>query len=331
VIVNEPFWTATARHADIVFPTTTPIEREDFAWGREELCGTPMHRVLDPFAESRDDYCVFAGLAERLGFGERFTQGRSSREWVEHLWRVTVERGAEVGIELPDFETFWRNGLLQLDPSAVPEKEFTLERFRADPNGAPLNTPSGKVEIFSATLASFELDDCSGHPVWRDKQEFIGSARSDTYPLALNSNQPPTRLHSQYDFGRTSRGAKIEGREPIRINPMDARARNITGGDIVRVFNDRGATLAAAVISDRVRPGVVVLPTGAWYDPQEPAQPGSLDVHGNPNVLTRDVGTSTLAQGTSAHSCLVDVERFDQPLPEVKVFSQPPMADRDSK
>jgi len=328
IIVNEPFWTATARHADIVFPTTTTLEREDFAWGREELCGTPMHRVLDPFAESRDDYAVFSGLAGRLGFSERFTQGRSPREWIEHLWQVTVERGAQAGIELPDFAAFWQNGLLQLDPSLVPEKEFTLEKFRADPSGAPLHTPSGKVEIFSETLASFDLSDCRGHPMWQDKQEFVGSERSATYPLALNSQQPSTRLHSQYDFGGVSRDAKIKRREPIRINPADAQIRNITQGDIVRVFNDRGASLAAATITDRVRPGVVVLPTGAWYDPQDPAQPGSLDVHGNPNVLTRDVGTSTLAQGTSAHSCLVEVERYDEPLPEVKVFSQPPMVDR---
>jgi biotin/methionine sulfoxide reductase len=78
-----------------------------------------------------------------------------------------------------------------------------------------------------------------------------------------------------------------------------------------------------------VRPGVVVLPTGAWYDPSDPAAPGSLDAHGNPNVLTRDVGTSTLAQGTSAHSCLVEVERYEEPLPEVKAFCQPPMATAD--
>jgi biotin/methionine sulfoxide reductase len=71
-----------------------------------------------------------------------------------------------------------------------------------------------------------------------------------------------------------------------------------------------------------------VLPTGAWYDPAEPAKPGSLDVHGNPNVLTRDLGTSTLAQGTSAHSCLVEVERYAGPLPDLRVFRQPPMTTR---
>ncbi len=329
IIVNDPFWTATARHADIVFPATTPLEREDFAWGTSELSAAPMHQVLEPFEESRDDYAIFAGLAERLGFAARFTEDRTPREWIEHLWKVTLQRAAEASIDLPDFDTFWHGGVLNLDPSTVPAHAFTLEKFRANPKASPLPTPSGKVEIFSETIASFGLKDCLGHPAWFDKQEFLGSALSKTYPLALNSNQPVTRLHSQYDFGETSRKAKINGREAIRIHPADAKARNINDGAIVRVFNDRGATLAAAVITDRVRPGVVVLPTGAWYDPNDSAEPKSLDVHGNPNVLTPDIGTSTLAQGTSAHSCLVEVERYDQPLPEVKVFRQPPMAERE--
>jgi biotin/methionine sulfoxide reductase len=242
---------------------------------------------------------------------------------------VTVQRAAEADIDLPDFQTFWQGGVFRLDPEKVPARTFTLERFRADPEGAPLATPSGKVENFSERIASFDLGDCKGHPMWFDKEEFIGSARSARFPLALNSNQPVTRLHSQYDFGKTSRDAKIDGREAIRIHPRDAEARGIADGDIVRMFNDRGATLAGALVTDRARPGVVVLPTGTWYDPADPAEPGSLDVHGNPNVLTRDVGTSTLAQGTSAHSCLVDVERYEGPLPDVKAFRQPPMTTAD--
>ncbi len=324
IIVNDPFWTATARHADIVFPATTALEREDFAWGRAELHASPMHKAIEPFEQSRDDYAIYSALAERLGFAGRFTEERTPRAWIEHLWAVSRERAKEFSIDLPDFESFWEGGVFSLDEADVPRRQFTLEKFRGDPAAAPLDTPSGKVEIFSETLASFDLADCGGHPRWQDKQEFIGSDRSAIYPLALNSNQPNTRLHSQYDFGETSLSAKISGREPIRINPEDAEARGVGDGDIVRVFNDRGATLAAAVITDRVRPGVVVLPTGAWYDPDDPAEPGSLDVHGNPNILTRDVGTSTLAQGTSAHSCLVELERYEGPLPEVKVFRQPP-------
>ncbi len=327
VIVNEPVWTSTARLADIVFPTTTALEREDFACGTAEASFAPMHQTLQPYAEARDDYAIFTDLAERLGFAERFTENRSARQWVEHLWDTTRASAAEAGQALPDFETFWAGGVHRMDRSAFAPREFTLERFRADPEGAPLRTPSGRVEIFSETIAGFGLSDVGGHARWNDKQEFIGSERSKTYPLALNSNQPVTRLHSQYDFGRTSTASKIKGREAIRIHPDDAAARAISDGDIVKVFNDRGACLAGAVITDSVRPGVVVLPTGAWLDPIDPTEDRPLEVHGNPNVLTRDLGTSTLAQGTSAHSCLVQMERFDEALPPIKVFSPPPFAD----
>ncbi len=109
----------------------------------------------------------------------------------------------------------------------------------------------------------------------------------------------------------------------VRIHAVDAANRGISDGDVVRLFNDRGACLAAAQISDDVRRDVVELPTGAWFDPQDPNAEASLDVHGNPNVLTRDAGTSKLAQGPTAHSCLINIERFDDPLPPIKVFSQP--------
>jgi biotin/methionine sulfoxide reductase len=323
-------WTATARHADIVFPSTTSLEREDFAWGTSELCATPMHQALAPYEAARDDYAVFSGLAARLGIEASFTEGKTPPQWPEEIWATTVDRAAATGVELPGFQVFWGGGPYTPPLESVPEIEFNLEKFHADPKGAALPTPSGKVEIFSTTLESFALNDCRGYPAWHPKEEFIGSERSKTYPLALNSNQPVGKLHSQYDFGRTSRNAKVKGRERAHMNPTDAQTRGIADGDIVRVFNDRGATLAAALITDRVRPGVVVLPTGAWYDPLDPAEPLSLDVHGNPNVLTRDVGTSTLSQGTSAHSALVDVERFDQPLPPIKAFELPPMAERSS-
>ena len=121
----------------------------------------------------------------------------------------------------------------------------------------------------------------------------------------MMSNQPRTRLHSQYDHGRTSRARKIQERERARLNMYEARARGLVDGDVIRVYNDRGACLAAAELFDGIRPGVIELPTGAWFDPSEGDE--ALEVHGNPNVLTRDIGTSKLAQGPTAHSCLVDI------------------------
>jgi biotin/methionine sulfoxide reductase len=109
----------------------------------------------------------------------------------------------------------------------------------------------------------------------------------------------------------------------MRINPEDAARRGIRDGDVVRVFNDRGAILAGAVLREDLRPGVIQISTGAWYDPQEPGVVGSLDKHGNPNVLTLDKGTSRLAQGSSAQSTLVEVERYIGEPPEVTAFKPP--------
>ncbi len=110
------------------------------------------------------------------------------------------------------------------------------------------------------------------------------------------------------------------------MNPADAAKRGISDGDVVRVYNDRGACLAGVALDDGVMPGVVQLATGAWYDPDAPDQPDSLDRHGNPNVLTADRGTSRLAQGPSAHTCLVEVAPANGAVPSVRAFDPPDFA-----
>jgi len=130
-------------------------------------------------------------------------------------------------------------------------------------------------------------------------------------------------LHSQLDPGPHCRAAKIKEREPITLHPDDARKRNIRSGDIVKVFNKRGACLAAAAIDDEVRQGVVQMSTGAWFDPVQPGEAGSICKHGNPNILTIDKGTSKLAQGPIAHSCLVEVEKYFGPDLRVTAFDAP--------
>ena len=186
----------------------------------------------------------------------------------------------------------------------------------------PASTVSGRIEIFSPTVAGFGYDDCPGHPTWLEPAEWIG-AENNRYPLHLVSNQPSTKLHSQLDHGCHSRAAKVKDREPITVHPDDARARGLLSGDIVRVFNDRGACLAGVVVDDNITQGVVQMSTGAWYDPLEPGVPGSLCKHGNPNVLTLDKGTSKLAQGPIAHTCLVELEKFDGDPPPVTAFDPP--------
>ena len=126
-----------------------------------------------------------------------------------------------------------------------------------------------------------------------------------------------------------SRATKLHDREPITINSRDAAARNIRDGDVVKVFNQRGAMLAGAIVSDNVRSGVAQIATGAWYDPVDAGEIGSLDKHGNPNVLTPDVGTSRLAQGCAAQTTWVQIERWEQALPPVTAFDPPKFVRRD--
>ncbi|MPZ51223.1 MAG: molybdopterin-dependent oxidoreductase [Acidimicrobiia bacterium] len=324
VVVHEQWWNPLARHADVVFPVATTLERADIGWGRGDYTVSAMQRAATPPDGVTTDFEIFSALAAALGVEEQFTEGRTADEWVRHLYDRSRTVAAETGFELPPFEEFWEAGQVHFTPEPAPPSAYEL--LREDPAAHPIRTPSGRLEIYSETIAGFGYDDCPPHPTWMEPAEWLGSPLAERFPLHLCSGQPVTRLHSQYDNGGYSRSRKIRGREPITISLADAETRGISDGDVVRVFNDRGVCLAGAVVTDAISPGVVSLSTGAWYDPLDPATPGSLDVHGNPNVLTLDIGTSKLAQGTSAHTCLVDVERYDGELPPINAFSPPEFA-----
>ena len=321
IIVNEAWWNPMARHADVVLPCTSPLERNDVAGSPRDGYLFASRRVVEPWREARDDFAIFRGIARELGVESEYTEGRGVDEWLRHLYDVTRRHVLEQAVEMPPYEEFLARGVFRLTD---PERPVVmLEAFRIDPDAHPLATPSGRIEIFSERIEGFGYDDCRGHPRWYEPCERLGGAGADRHPLHLVSNQPVTRLHSQLDNGRHSRGAKLDGREPLMLHPADAQARGIEAGDPVRVFNDRGACLATAVVGEGIRRGVVQLPTGAWYDPETPGVPGALCKHGNPNVLTVDRGTSKLAQGPIALTCLVEVECFEGDPPPVTAFEPP--------
>ncbi|NHP12904.1 molybdopterin guanine dinucleotide-containing S/N-oxide reductase [Rhodococcus sp. IC4_135] len=325
IVVHDPYWTPMARSADIVVPSTTSLERNDLSCTRNDPLLVAMQQVVPPFANSRDDYDTFADLASALGFGEQFTEGRSSQEWIEHLydqWRPFVDAD---GGNTPTFEDFWSDGHYRM---RTEDNLVLFGDFREDPEKYPLSTPSGKIEIFSETIESFGYADCAGHPRWYEPDEWLGGPRALQYPLHLIANQPKTRLHSQLDHGAVSQASKVKGREPIRMHPDAAAARGVSAGEVVRVFNDRGACLAGVIVDSDLRSDVVQLSTGAWYDPLDPADPDSLCVHGNPNVLTPDIGTSSLSHGCTGQHVLVQIEKFEGVLPPVKAFDPPVLGSR---
>jgi len=325
VIVHEPYWTPMAKHADLVFPATTSLERNDIGSGRADARIVAMQAALEPVGGARSDHEIFAALAARFGVRDDFTEGRDERAWLEHLYERVRKALGDAGVSTPDFADFWARGSLEVPDS---ESERVLfDSFRDDPVANPLKTPSGKIELFSDKIARFGYDDCQGHAAWLECDEWLGSKRAKQFPLALVANNPATRLHGQLDLGAYSQASKVRGREPVRIHPSDAAARGIAEGEIVRLWNDRGSCLAGAVLSTDVRPGVVQLSTGAWFDPDDPHAERAMCVHGNPNLLTRDVGTSRLAQGCSGQHALVELERFAGVAPPVRAF-EPPRIER---
>ncbi len=324
VIVNEPWWTPTAKLADIVLPATTTLERNDIGHSSRDRFLVAMKQIVTPQFQSKNDFDIFRGLAARLGIEAAFTEDRDEDAWLRHLYDQAREGAGPLANRMPDFDAFWEQGILELD---APEKPHVVyEAFRADPAANPLPTPSGKFEIFSEEIAGFGYDDCPGHPVWREPAEWLGGKTAKTWPLHLISNQPKHKLHSQLDFVGPSRAAKQDGREPVFLSPGDAQSRGIATGDLVRLFNGRGETLATAVVSDEVRDGVVQLPTGAWFDPADWAGSSSLERHGNPNVLTLDKGTSKLGQGPISHTTLVEAEKFEGEAEASRPFDLPELA-----
>ncbi|MBX5050067.1 molybdopterin guanine dinucleotide-containing S/N-oxide reductase [Rhizobium lentis] len=318
IIVHEAAWTSSARHADIVLPATTTLERDDIGAADRDPLMIAMKKLIEPVGEARDDYEIFSGIARRLGTFEEFTENRTSREWLALLFETTRKALAAGGHHAPDFETFWEKGELRLPLKA--DDGGPARAFRDDPVRSPLQTPSGKIEIFSQTIESFGYDDCRGHPQWYPARTEAGADQD--HPFHLICNQPHSRLHSQLDYGDFSRSTKIKGREPVRINPADAAERGIADGDIVRLFNSRGSCLAAAVMSEDVRSGVLQLATGAWFEPDDPAADRAMCIHGNPNILTRDIGTSQLAQASTGQLTRVQIERFDGEPPPVRIFEE---------
>ena len=307
IVVHEAFWTSTACHADVVLPSTITLERNDIGGISSDNFLTAMQQAIEPFAGAKDDYEILGALARRLGVEDAFTEGRTSDDWIRYMYGDLRSKLQAEGHEAPDFESFWAAGELELPV----REDHTLARFRENPQSAPLKTPSGKLEIFSERIASFAYDDCRGHPVWIPPDEWPGASKARFFPLQLVANQPRGRLHSQLDFGAFSQETKIDGREVMRIHPSDALERGIEDHDVVKVFNERGAFLAAACVTSDVRRGVVQVSTGAWYDPIPlPDEPEGVCVNGNPNAVTNDVGTSQLAQGCTGQLSLVQVSKF---------------------
>ena len=296
IIVHEPWWTATAKRADIVLPATTQFEREDIGWAKGDPYLFHMPQMIKPVGNAKDDYDIFHLLAKHMGCFEAFSDKKSSEQWIAKIYQDFAKNARADDVAVPTWEELKAQNFVRLSIDTEEFDNVPFEAFRKNPNGNPLATPSGKIEIHSLTIAGFEYDDVPGHPV------FHPPSKDHEYPLVLTSPQPGNKLHSQLQ-------SAIEDHQyfnTVRMHPKDAISRQLQDQDQVIVCNANGSCLAQVLISGEIKQGVVSMVTGSWYAPT----PDGVDISGNPNVLTKDCGTSRLGQGAAAHNVGVEVKKF---------------------
>ena len=326
VITMEPYWTSGAKLSDIVLPAAIEPERNDIE--QSNATGEyifAIKQAVQPMGESRSDFEICKGICKRWGMEEVFTEGKTEMEWIKEIFADAMDQAKALGYDnLPTFDEFWERGYVKFDKKDEEKKYYTrFANFRENPNKFRLGTPSGKIEIYSPVIAKMKYDDCLGHPAWFEPTEWLGDKeKTKKYPLALNTPHSRFRLHSQLDNSIVRNYSKINGREPIFISQSAAKKRDIVTGDVVRVFNDRGEILCGAVVSDKTQDDVVIVCEGAWYDPEVYGKK-SLCQHGCVNVLTKDKGTSKLAQSNIAHTNLVQVEKYKGAIRPIRAFSKP--------
>jgi len=286
MVVHEHFITPTARYADIVLPATTFWERNDMhtPWNGGGHYVIFMKQAIPPVGECRNDLDICTDLARRLGLAG-YNDKASDIEWLREL---------TAGTEIDDFEAFRTHGLARLP---APADAVAFSASVRDAEAHPWQTPSGKIELYSTTIAAdpdlYGLGAIPAIPTW------IPACPPDPrHPLMLISPKSRARTHSIHDNQEILSRAD---RQDVWLHPEDAAARGIADGQRVRVFNERGSTLLPAKVTDRIAPGVVAMKEGAWFIPDDDGR----DSHGSVNVLTDDAASPGAA--TTYNTCLVEI------------------------
>ena len=344
-VVNQDCWWCTeTKFADIILPACTNLERNDISeWASAggysvHGAGACNHRVIvyqqkcvEPVGESKSDYQIFCELAERLGVKEEFTEGNTEEDWIKIMFDssdlpkyISFEEFKEKGYYIvPQLENYkptpslrWFYEGRECDTPDLGNAKRNTEK------GKELGTYSGKLEFVSQSLLKHTPDDDERPPLvhyipsWEGHQSDLAKK----YPLQLISPHPRYSFHTQHDShvpwlsDIPSHRIWKDGYDyqVVRIHPTDAATRGIQNNDIVKLYNDRGAVLLIARISERIRPGVVHSCEGsAKYDPLEPGKAGSIDRGGCINVLTPSRMLSKNVPGMAPNSCLVEVSKWE--------------------
>jgi len=320
ILAQHPWLENDCLFADIILPVSTKFEQQDIgtdAHNGQYYCEYHEEKCIEPVGESKSDYEIVSLIAARFGLKEKYTGGKSVEEWE----RLNFENSGIQG--MIGYEEFKKKGYFVVPTSPDWQKyPAGLKEFYDDPGNHRLNTPSGKIEFCSQNLEKYFPDDRERPPVphWIEKgeshDERLSSPRAEKYPLLVVSNHGRWRVHANHDdisWTREIQTCKVKGPdgylyEPLWINPADAAARGISNGDIVRIFNERGAVLGGAYVTQRLMAGAVYMDHGARYDP---VIPGELDRGGAINTITPHNTTSVKATGMVVSSFLVEVERVN--------------------
>ena len=307
IVVVDTFMTASARYADILLPDLLPVEQPSLAandWAGDAGYVLMNSRYLPAKGERRTLYWMLSRIAERLGIAEEFTEGRSEEEWR----RAIYEQARVADPELPAYDDLLEQGVYRrANPEGV---HIAFAGFRADPLGCPLDTPSGKIEIYSekilADTACFNLKEGEVisaipeyDPGWFDPR----AADEERYPLRLIGFHPRSRAHSSYG---SLDAIKERVRHQLWINPLDAAERGVADGDAVEVSSLYGRLIIEAKVTDRIMPGVVAMGEGAWHDADMDGD--RVDAGGCINTLTSSRATP-LSKGNPQHSNYAQVAK----------------------
>ncbi|MFC2022402.1 molybdopterin dinucleotide binding domain-containing protein, partial [Chloroflexota bacterium] len=268
IVVLEQFMTATAKFADIILPTNTFLERNDMSTGRLSMFYGYMRKSVDSIGESKSHFQIASALATKLGISDY--NDKTEEEWLREIVKGNKD--------VPNYDIFKEKGVHKVKLS---QPLVTFKEQIHDPANNPFPTPSGKIEIYSQEIADLGNPMLPPIPKYIEAWESHNDPLTKKYPLQLISLHTMRRAHSQFDNVPWLRELYPQA---IWINTADAHARGIKDGDIVRVLNDRGQMIISARVTERIMPGVLAIPQGAWYDPDE----NGVDRGGCPNVLTRD-------------------------------------------
>jgi len=318
VICQDPWWCASARFADIVFPATTTLERNDIssggAYSNDKIYA--MRQVIEPVGESLDDFEIFRRLADKFGVAYQFTESDMSV-------MAILEASYKASDATMPFREFWDKGITTL---AVPEEanKWVLHGdFFADPEANPLHTASGKIELYCAAIDGFECAECPPMPTWLEPAEYLGNAQAGQ--VHVLSPHPRMRVHSQMANANVREYENVQGRQHVRISVEDARANGIKDGDLVELYNDRGTVIAGAQVSDLIMHGVVSLEEGNWMQLDSKGRCNS----GSINMLTASKACSDLSQATSANTCIANLRKCTDAESENRAY-EPPMIEQNA-